>query len=91
MNETCFSCGGACCLGLVIRPSPESFDWYSMHGEAEGDKVYLDCQCEHLILGVCSIYNDRPQVCKDYEVGGEACRNAVKRTGRKFEDLNGNS
>lgn len=87
MNEKCFKCGGSCCIGLVISPTPESLSWYAMHGEVEGDRVFLECECKHLKLGKCSIYEDRPQMCKDYEVGSEACRNAVKRTGRNYEDL----
>lgn len=87
MNEKCEACGGACCLGILIKPTPEAFEWYAMRGEVEGERVFLECECKYLKLGICSIHETKPQICKDYEVGSEACRNAVKRTGRNFDDL----
>jgi Fe-S-cluster containining protein len=87
LNPKCLNCGGACCKGIVLEPTPESWAWFSLHGEPEGKKVYISCPCKNLENGKCLIYETRPEACILYEVGSEACRNAVKRTGREFDEL----
>lgn len=39
--------------------------------------------CENLVNGICSIYNQRPQVCRNFEFGSDACQDARRASGVK--------
>lgn len=87
MHPACDLCRGACCETLVL-PLPRSATkgerkWLELRGRreeiAKSDVVRVPCRC--LVLssttGRCMIYDDRPQPCRDFPVGGEQCRAAV--------------
>ena len=83
MDDKCFECGGECCRSIAIKIDDpedindyEDFKWYLYHS---GITVYLDTdgdwhvdfpvKCIHLTDdGKCKIYDDRPPVCRDYNV-----------------------
>ena len=77
----CELCGGACCQSVTL---PQVFGedvnrWLSLHGVQNGNLIRLPCKCLMLMDGKCSIYEERPQICRDYEVGSEACLKAIER------------
>ena len=49
----CDECN-ACCAG-------------QLSGEVYGRKFGCGKKCDFLIKGLCSIYNDRPKMCRDYQ------------------------
>lgn len=87
MHPACAICRGACCETVVI-PLPEPrhmtrgmWELLMLRGDLTpgGGGVRLDAPCRHLTrAGKCGIHDDRPQVCRDYKVGGPACRAAVR-------------
>lgn len=82
MDPACAVCKGACCETMLLDlrkvMSPDVLRWFELHGEQESNGTRLNCACSKLKNGKCSIWDDRPQVCKMYEVGSQACRNAVR-------------
>lgn len=81
--DKCFECGGECCKSVAIRvDEPEDVDdyldfkWYLFHPgltvylDTEGDwHVDVPIKCRHLTKdGRCRIYEERPPVCRDYDV-----------------------
>ena len=78
-------------LDLEEIMTPDVLRWFRFHGREEGSGIRLDCECSKLKNGKCSIWEDRPDVCKTYEVGSQACRNAVvsRRTREKAEQILG--
>ncbi len=86
---SCRVCEGACCedmelpLADVVRvlPDADKVRWFMLHGRPTPDSyVRLDCACTMLTTeGRCGIYADRPQMCHDYERGGEWCLEAIRR------------
>lgn len=79
----CELCGGACCE-TVFFTMPEGAsidrDWVRTRGmipHPEGVEVPLPCP--RLENGRCTCYTYRPDVCREYEVGGVACRTVVAR------------
>lgn len=76
----CEICKGACCerFGINFKDhSEDTFRWFAYHGESKGRIVFFDCKCKWLKDGKCSIYDDRPQLCKDYAVGSRPCIEAI--------------
>lgn len=81
----CELCKGACCerFGIDFKGHSEDvFNWISYHGEVDGTVVFFNCKCHFLRDGKCSIYDDRPKLCKDYPVGSKMCLEAVYRKHR---------
>ena len=83
MNNTCRLCGACCCRYLTLPLAPEStFDaeakrWLELHGITIGNgKLIIPLRCSKLLNGVCTIYETRPKVCRDFAVDGEACQQA---------------
>lgn len=77
----CRACGGACCETIIVPlSSDEDTDrWVSLHGTRLDARVALDCRCSKLDTeGRCSIYDERPQLCRDFPVGSSACYDAVR-------------
>ena len=80
---TCDGCNGICCRHVAIeidKPTSkreyEDVIWYLWH---EGVSVFVEddgkwyvefsTPCSALMPhGLCAAYNDRPQVCRDYDV-----------------------
>ncbi len=66
---------------IKLMPDEDKLRWFVLHGRplASG-YVRMDCACTALTgEGRCGIYEDRPQMCHDYERGGEWCLEAIRR------------
>jgi Fe-S-cluster containining protein len=77
----CELCGGACCKSFALSKSILSGDasrWLSLHGKDESTHIRFEIQCKALKDNRCSIYSERPGVCKSYPVGNEKCIEAIK-------------
>ena len=85
----CQRCGGACCEGLVIPCVGPPAVFLRYHGEPVGtEAVELPCRCRMLDSdGRCTIYATRPEECTTYEIGGNACRDAVKRRRANWQEI----
>ena len=82
----CDGCGGACCRGVVLPHgligglSPDEAYWLGLHGTHEGHGLYLAVPCRLLGEdGRCTDYEHRPEVCRRFAVGGEACQRSRRR------------
>lgn len=87
----CDDCGGACCKGILIwrvRASPKlrfELPLWLMRGftirELEGGVI--ECYSPPCInldhpSGKCLCYAFRPEVCQQFEIGGEECKRMRK-------------
>lgn len=82
MNPACELCGGACCKSITLSfpvIDPGVSEWLGLHGEKAERGTRFLCQCRMLKEGKCSIYPDRPSVCREYSVGSPSCFDAVHR------------
>lgn len=86
MSEGCpRECGSQCCRYVTVEiDSPvkgkvnrDEARWFLMHGDVsvmrEGRHWYLqiDARCQNLSAGgLCAIYEERPDVCRDYSTKG---------------------
>ena len=79
----CDKCGGACCRYVRIKVGammPDQERWANMRGTVDGDMWVIRAKCEHLTpAGKCGIYEWRPCVCREFDVGGAHCEDARKR------------
>lgn len=84
MNPACEICQGACCESVVLEPELNDVGaWLRLHGKDIGQgKIELATPCSKLCGGKCSVWENRPEVCRVYEVGGVDCRATVLR--RRF-------
>jgi Fe-S-cluster containining protein len=85
MNDLCRECGGKCCRGLIeVYSNDEIF--YDGNLVCENNfiedkydrrmKWGNDVKCIALTKdGKCGIYEKRPQVCREFEVGCSRCQN----------------
>lgn len=79
----CDKCDGACCRMVTIKVGAMSEDqarWAAMRGEVKGEHWVLPVRCVALnnFTGKCTIYEDRPDVCREFEMGGTLCKAAIK-------------
>ena len=81
MNDLCASCNGICCQGIIEVYSGDEI-FYDDTLVCEGVDMEPDRQmklngtfCIALKNGKCSIYEKRPQVCRDFKVGCRRCIN----------------
>lgn len=83
MDDRCRVCRGLCCTKLALAvDDPDVHRWLSFHGDQTSEKwIEFPCRCRKLVNGKCSIYEDRPKICKDLEVGSNECLFIVKRYG----------
>jgi Fe-S-cluster containining protein len=82
MNKACELCRGACCEAFLINIniSSDFNKWLSFHGEEMGKSRFLfELKCCNLKNGKCDIYEDRPEMCKEFGVGSEECQYAITR------------
>lgn len=91
----CSRCQGSCCefldlpLVTISTLGPDVADWAVKHGSVakttyeDGETDFglrLDCRCRELTDdGQCAVYESRPLMCRDFEVGGPGCIDAVRR------------
>jgi len=80
----CKNCDGECCKRLIIPLCDQMLldedqaKWLVMHenisiGISQGKAaIIIQTRCENLENGDCKIYENRPDVCKDFPV--ETCR-----------------
>lgn len=81
-RPSCEACRGACCETILL---PETLqvdpEWF----EARGGRIVpgaleIACVCPKLdTWGACSIYDERPRLCREYDLGGVHCRSAIRR------------
>ena len=97
-------CGGACCTFIAFDPwkglNEDERHWLELHNVNPSFKVKVNAPCLKLQHGKCSIYSDRPKVCRDFEAGSPKCLEAVRmkcpermdeivRLNNKFQTQNG--
>lgn len=64
-----------------LYPKLITFDmlrWIQAHGTVEEGGLRLETRCNYLKDGCCSIYHQRPEICRIYQCGGRPCREAVR-------------
>ncbi len=70
-------------LADIVKMSSDSDNvrWFVLHGTPTPDShILLKLPCTMLTHeGRCAIYDDRPQMCRDYERGGWWCMDAIRR------------
>jgi len=87
MNDVCKKCDGHCCkVGFIVRVFPneeiynddnyvnksvEFFDEIPFHNMKSNGDGYT---CIALNNGMCSIWNKRPLMCRDFEVESDRCK-----------------
>lgn len=86
-NELCNRCGARCCTHIALeidRPTTKAerdyIRWYLLHG---GVEVFIDhhkhwfikvpTPCDMLKEGLCTIYETRPDICREYPEPGTVC------------------
>lgn len=78
----CAACRGACCETIIVPLSgdDDTNRWAGLHGvHVNGSRVALNCRCSALTAeGACSIYEKRPELCRSYLAGGQACLETVR-------------
>jgi Fe-S-cluster containining protein len=79
----CEICKGACCESAVIRfeDSGEA-KWHANLRGLSIDEYHVEFEvpCRKLSSdGFCTIHPDRPDTCRNYEVGGALCIDTVRR------------
>jgi len=82
-KHPCAICQGACCESLVFPSSsykPEKEFLRYRGRELENGMFEVESRCPKLKkCGSCGVYEIRPEVCKDYKVGGQNCIDTVMR------------
>ena len=87
----CHLCQGACCESIVFDESQLSEDhktWLSLHGNKKFGMIEIETKCKKLDkCGKCSIYENRPEMCRVFSVGGNACINTIKRRRKNWKEI----
>lgn len=73
-DERCLGCGGICCNSFTsVEISWEEFQLLKSLGARRlqlslygPHRLVIDCGCEFLVGGRCSIYENRPEVCRRF-------------------------
>ena len=78
-DPPCTECSGGCCISYdVIALTPEEVKYFGVPYILIGSDG-----CQYLEKGRCSIHNERPQRCRDWD-----CRNVT--SSREMRVLTGN-
>ena len=73
-DERCQRCGGACCRSFTaVEITWEEYERLRSLGACRlqlslygPHRLEIDCGCEFLVQGRCSIYDKRPDVCRRF-------------------------
>ncbi len=73
-SERCITCGGACCSSFAaIEISWEEYEQLRALGACRlqislygAHRLEIDYGCEFLVQGRCSIYEQRPDICRRF-------------------------
>jgi Fe-S-cluster containining protein len=80
MNKECMNCGGKCCIDTSIEVygvNDVPLEYLNVRNNA----FYMKKKKDHKTCialtedGLCSIYDSRPSVCRDFTVGCTFCNN----------------
>jgi Fe-S-cluster containining protein len=86
MHPECAACGGRCCKAflLVNLKNKREADWFNTRLGDEAVVTQSEGCGPHSVFikpcgklkenGECGIYKDRPQMCKDLQVGSVVCK-----------------
>ena len=84
----CQECRGACCevfempLTDLRPPNNDAFQWIMLHGQTLRTprlSLQFECRCTALSeSGSCTIYDERPHVCRSMPIGGDECLGYVR-------------
>ena len=76
---SCRECAAVCCrLTVILLAGDRVPSWFLGHDDngiecmAKGDDGW--CAALDRTSGRCTIYAQRPQVCRDFDMGGGSCR-----------------
>jgi len=81
-RPSCEACRGACCETILLPETLQvDLEWLEVRGgRFVPGALELAFVCPKLdTWGACSIYDDRPHLCREYAVGGVHCRAAIRR------------
>lgn len=83
MNPVCDMCKGACCESIALplpdEPAADDIRWLSYRGKIRNRMLRIEVPCSQLTSeGQCGQWATRPQLCRDYQVGSDACRWAIQ-------------
>ena len=84
MSAACNICRGACCESLLFPLSgmnAEHAEFMKIRGRPIGiGIVEIEARCKSLnAKGQCGVYKERPDLCRQFEVGGTLCLDTVRR------------
>lgn len=97
----CEICKGACCESFelpltLVRPGDDMSRWLGLHAtvlrdpKPVGSRLSFECRCTLLTPeGLCGNYENRPDLCRNYLPGSDACIATVRRrrTPEQFEAI----
>jgi Fe-S-cluster containining protein len=73
----CEKCGGTCCKVVYFAAKPEHIEFVKTTRTCYEVPfgLLMPSRCQHLGEdNKCQIYETRPQICRDFEVGSYFCR-----------------
>ena len=77
MNSICRDCKGQCCHTMLfeIAGLPDiEVEWLKARGVTQNKCVSVPARCKQLTEdGLCGIYDERPQGCREFGVMSPAC------------------
>lgn len=83
-HPACELCLGACCETMIVplnvgMLSNQDRAYFRVRGRIEGSSLRIQSRCSVLKDdGRCGEYEHRPEACRVYVVGGDACVAAVR-------------
>ena len=65
--DNCSKCCEDIILPLAFEPNEDIKHWIEFHNiEVKGKMIRIKNKCEKLVNGKCSIYENRPENCKNF-------------------------
>ena len=87
--DECAKCGALCCKTMIIGvngATQEDLQFWATTGRMIGSACVLNMKCKMLAGNKCSIYDLRPEKCKNFIVNGAACMAIIKAVNNESED-----